>query len=224
MKIEIRSQLEWDNLPAKFEVWTDINIYCRDLEINKIPENSQATLLGNSQATLWGNSGCHNQSEFSSILLHGFAVCWMIKKAKSFVKHSDNAILIEPKTKTGIEGWFENEGIVDEEKVILFKRVSFDFKTQEGKRNETSWNIGSTLEHPAWNPSKEECGEGKFHACSYPYFCDEFRDKKDDVYIAIQIEKKDLYAWQNPSYPHKIAFRKGTVLYKCDKYGKKKND
>ena len=32
--------------------------------------------------------------------------------------------------------------------------------------------------------------------------------------------RPDLYAWDGGDYPHKIAFRKGTVLYQCDRYGK----
>lgn len=76
-----------------------------------------------------------------------------------------------------------------------------------------------TIEHPTWEPEINECGKGKFHACSRPYFCDEFRDQKEDRYIAIEIQTKDLYEWENAQYPHKIAFRKGKVLYECDKYG-----
>ncbi len=105
--------------------------------------------------------------------------------------------------------------------VILFKRVSSDYKTQEGTRNETTWKVKSTLTHPNWNPKESECGEGKYHACSRPYFCDEFRSNKNDVYIALKIAKKDLFEWKNAQYQHKIAFRKGTVLYRCDKFGKK---
>jgi hypothetical protein len=75
--------------------------------------------------------------------------------------------------------------------------------------------------HPAWNPTLSECGEGKFHACSRPYFADEFRSIMNDKYIAIKIKIDDLYEWENPEYPHKIAFREGTVLYECDKYGRK---
>ena len=104
----------------------------------------------------------------------------------------------------------------------MYKKVSKDFKTQENTRNETHWEIGKTLDHPNWSPSTQECGEGKFHACSYPYFCDEFRNLPNDRYVAIEIDIQDLYSWPNPSYPTKIAFRKGTVLYECDKYGNKK--
>jgi len=122
----------------------------------------------------------------------------------------------------GIDGWLEREAVKSGKKIILFKRVSKKFQTQERTRNETTWKIGSTLTHPSWSPEDNECGEGKFHACSRAYFCDEFRDEKDDRYIALEIEKKDLFVWDNnPDYPHKVAFRKGKVLHECDKFGRK---
>ena len=97
--------------------------------------------------------------------------------------------------------------------VILYKRVSEDFKTQEGTENETLWSINSIVEHPNWNPSQAECGEGKFHACALPFWCDNFRSKRGDRYIAIEVNIKDLYEWtNNPSYPNKIGFRKCKVL------------
>ena len=112
----------------------------------------------------------------------------------------------------------------DHGNVILFKRVSVDFKTQEGTSNETVWNIGSMVEHANWTPKDKECGAGKFHACSRPFFCNEFRSAVGDRYIAIKVNIKDLHAWtsKDAQYPHKIAFRKGKILYECDKFGKKK--
>jgi len=104
--------------------------------------------------------------------------------------------------------------------VILYKKTSCDFKTQENTKNETLWIIGSTVTHPAWSPTQSECGDGKYHACSHPYFCDEFRSNIGDRYIAISININDLYEWPNPEYPHKIAFREGKVLYECDKFGR----
>ena len=106
-----------------------------------------------------------------------------------------------------------------EGKVVLYKRVSFDYKTQEDTPNETLWKIGSVVEHPNWNPTENECGEGKFHACAKIHWCDCFRNKKDDKYIAILVEKNDLYEWKNnPAFPAKIAFRKCTVINEINKY------
>jgi hypothetical protein len=97
--------------------------------------------------------------------------------------------------------------------VILYKKVSKDFKTREGTRNETIWLPGTVVEHNNWNPTKEECGEGKFHACARPHWCDMFRNNIGDKYIAIQVNVDDLYEWKNqPSYPGKIGFRKGYVI------------
>jgi hypothetical protein len=97
--------------------------------------------------------------------------------------------------------------------VILYKRVSSDFKTQEGTDHETTWRINRIMEHPNWNPTKEECGAGKFHACAFPFWCDQYRSKKGDRYIAIKVNVKDLYEWPtNPSHPIKIAFRKCKVM------------
>jgi hypothetical protein len=105
-------------------------------------------------------------------------------------------------------------------KVILYKRVSKDFLTQEGTDNETHWAIGSTLTHPDWRPESDECGAGKFHACAKPTWCNSFRSNKGDRYIAVEVAVEDLYEWtDNPSYPQKIGFRKGAVLYECDAMG-----
>jgi hypothetical protein len=42
------------------------------------------------------------------------------------------------------------------------------------------------------------------------------------AYIAIRVALVDLYEWPNAEYKHKIAFREGTVLYECDRFGKEK--
>jgi hypothetical protein len=119
-------------------------------------------------------------------------------------------------------GWFENNAVEKTAKVVLYKRVSANFKTQDGTPNDTTWTVGSTLTVPRWD-TNSECGPGKFHACSRPYFCDEFRSKHGDRYIAIEIALDDLHEWKaKPEYPHKIAFRSGTVLYECDRFGNKK--
>ncbi|HJX49862.1 MAG TPA: hypothetical protein VJ438_00185 [Candidatus Nanoarchaeia archaeon] len=121
------------------------------------------------------------------------------------------------------QDFFDKSGLDKNKKYYIFyKRVSKYYKTQENTENETLWTIGSIIEHPNWNPTNEECGKGKFHCCAKAFFCDEFRnEKKDDKYIAIKIRKEDLFEWINPQYPHKIAFKKGKVLYECDKHGMK---
>ena len=187
-------------------------------------ENSTLNIYGCGNSTLnidgWGNSAIRLKQISCKIIISIAAFCCLWKPANlniSVCKKSEQSVVIDYYNLP----YLEREGIeINGDNIILFKRVSADFKTQEGTKNETLWDIGSTVVHPKWHPGVEECGEGKFHACSKPYFCDEFRSNKDDVYIAIQVKIGDLHEWvDNPSYPHKIAFREGIVLYQCDKMG-----
>ena len=178
-------------------------------------ENSNVEAWGNSNVEAWGNSNVRIFSSGSKIELNSFSVLQKLVENKNITNNSKFKIGVVPKIKSGIIGWLENNGIKNTESIILYKRISKGYKTQENTKK-----IGKIIEHPSWNPKNQECGEGKFHACSRPYFCDEFRDVKDDIYIAIKVNKKDLFAWENPNYPHKIAFRKGKVLFQCDKIGK----
>ena len=164
----------------------------------------------------WGTSIISILGQVSSLILHGFSVVMLPFNLKIKIKKEKLCIVQRVKSLP----YLQREGVdANRGKVILFKRVSVDWKTQEGTKNETRWIPGSVLAHPNWEPDKQECGGGKYHACSRPYFCDEFRNMKGDKYIAIEIAKKDLYEWPDPSYPHKIAFREGRVLHECDKYG-----
>ena len=154
----------------------------------------------------------------AKILLHGFSVAFLPVTINLNIGRKSEHCHVQVIKDLG---WFERNAVDESDVVVLYKRVSSDFKTQENTRNETLWIIGCTVEHPAWNPTNGECGEGKFHACSRPYFCDEFRTKQGDRYVAIGVNKTDLYEWKdNPEYPHKIGFRKGVVLHECNKFGK----
>ena len=157
--------------------------------------------------------------------MFGLSVAFLLNSVAKAIKKSRKSTIIKGLQKDGkVSSWLELEGVeVVSKAVILYKRVSSDWKTQENTKNETLWAVNSIVSHCNWSPKNQECGIGKFHACSYPYFCDEFRDINTDKYIAIEVLTKDLFAWPNPSYPHKIAFRKGEVLYQCDKFGKKIN-
>jgi len=179
--------------------------------------NSSVEAWGNSSVEAWGNVGVHLLSDSSTVALFMFAVCWQIAKGK-IERKSKTATIIKPKP----GNWFDENGVELKGKtIVLYKRVSAAFKTQEGTRNETFWAVGSTVEHASWNPTEKECGEGKFHACSRPFFCDEFRSIAGDRYVAIEVAVKDTHAWRNPSYPHKIAFRAGKVLHEVNRFGKK---
>ena len=136
------------------------------------------------------------------------------------LRKSADAMVIQVRSAQGVTGWLEDNGVVEANgQVILYKRVSKEFRTQEGTDYETSWVIGEVKIHPKWNPSADECGPGKFHACSRPYLCDEFRNEDGDRYIAIEVKTKDLYAWPNAQYPHKIAVRECVVLREVDRWG-----
>ena len=43
-------------------------------------------------------------------------------------------------------------------------------KRRKIQKNETLWEISKTITHKNWEPQLNECSEGKFHACSFPYF------------------------------------------------------
>ncbi len=227
-EIQVQSQAQFDALPKSFEEFTRILVKC-DLQVTSDRTNSVVEARESSHVVAWGSShveawesvAVHVQSDISSIALFGFAVAIALLKKCKIVKKSKTCTVIYFEKPEGTDGWLESQGVaVKRGKTILFKRVSKDWKTQEGTRNETVWVPTIKFEHPSWSPTTQECGEGKYHACSRPYFADEFRNTTGDRYIAIEIAVKDLYAWPNPQYPHKIAFRAGIVLYECDRYGK----
>ena len=137
------------------------------------------------------------------------------------MKKSRAATIVKPTRKGGVDEWLALAGVKRSKEVLLFKRVSEELKTQEGLDNETRWSIGKEIECRQWNPTGSECGAGKFHAVPAPCLADEFRDSDGDKYIAILVARKDLHAWPNPQYPNKIAFRKGKVMYECDRNGNK---
>jgi hypothetical protein len=168
----------------------------------------------------WGNSSVHSHTD-APVILFSFAVAWIFGKSKA-VKRSKTATIIRPKWDGSVGGWLNKSGITPSNGfVTLYKRVSMYLKAQESTPNETVWTPGKTLIHPNWNPKVSECGAGKFHACPAPYLCDEFQFMPDDRYVAIKIHKRDLFAWKDPEYTTKIAFRKGSVLYECDSDGKR---
>ena len=189
-------------------------------------EHSSVEAWGHSSVEAWGHSSVVARERVSTqilspnavVLLFSFAVAIVSKFIKHKIKKkSKNAYIQIVKDLD----WFENNAVRKTKNIILYKRVSKEFKTQENTNNETLWKIGTTVTHKNWNPTQDECGEGKFHAVSRPYFADEFRSERDDKYIAIKIALKDLYEWKNPQYSHKIAFRCGKVLYEVNKIDKR---
>ena len=167
-------------------------------------------------------TGSVNIYNESSVLLFGFAVAWLFNEKAKGIKKDKNSTIINVKYKSNEDFFFQNNPIdYSKPTVILYKRVSKDYKTQENTQNETLWLPGTSVEHKNWSPTGSECGEGKFHACARPIFCNQYRSREGDKYVAIKVSKKDLFAWKNPNHPRKIAFRKGKVIYECDEEGNK---
>jgi hypothetical protein len=213
------SVVAWDN--SSVEAWDNSSVVARENSSVVAWGNSSVEARGNSSVEAWGNVAVRVYSVLASITLFGFSVAWNLCESDK-IKSSINSTIINAVIKNQtVETFLDAHGVELKDKIIVYKRVSKELKTQEGTNNETTWKVGKKLEVPNWNPTGQECGEGKFHACTTTYFCDEFRSLKDDRYIAIEVAKEDLYAWPKPAYPHKIAFKKGKVLYEADKKGKK---
>ena len=240
-EITIKTQAEWNALPSIFPTPTrifiegDISI---KLDIDRAHvvargsahveargsahveawESAHVVARGSAHVEAWGQSVIRILSNSIKLVAHGFSIVSMAKNISLAFKF-DQTVTIHRYEQ---QPFIEREGIeATSGYVVLFKRVSADFKTQEGTEHETSWQVGAKVTHPEWSPTFSECGKGKFHACSRPYFCNEFRSTPNDKYIAIKIKVDDLYEWPNAQYPHKIAFMSGMVLYECDCCGNK---
>ena len=209
---------------SSVEAWGNSSVVAWENSSVEARENSSVVAWENSSVEAWENVVVRVFSAYlKKVILYGFAVAIVSATITVNIEKKSEYCHIHQITKD--LGWFERNAVEKTPVITLYKKVSKDFKTQENKKNETLWLVGSTVNHPAWNPTNGECGEGKFHACSRPYFCDEFRNEKGDRYIAVSIKLEDLYEWKNnPDYPHKIGFRACEVLYECDKFGKKIRD
>ena len=234
---ENSSVVAWGN--SSVVAWGNSSVVARGNSSVVARGNSSVVAWENSSVEAWGNSSVEARENSSvearenvvvrvfsaylkKVILYGFAVAIVSATITVNIEKKSEYCHIQI---TKDLGWFERNAVEKNPVITLYKRVSKDFKTQENKKNETLWLVGSTVNHPAWKPDNGECGEGKFHACSRPYFCDEFRNENGDRYIAVSIKLEDLYEWKNnPHYPHKIGFRACEVLYECDKFGKKIGD
>src|SRR6266536_2383373 len=200
----------WES--SHVEAWESSHVEARG--------SSHVVAWESSQVVAWGSVSVHLQSDYATVILFAFAIVIALAKGK-ITKKSDTATVVNPEFPKGLEGWFESNAVKNRKShVVLFKRVSKDFKTQENTKNETVWTIGSKLAHPNPDLKTGECGEGKYHFCSRPYFCDQFRSESTDKYVAVKVPVKSLYAWPNPGFPHKIGGIKAEVLFECDRYGK----
>lgn len=193
------------------EAWADASVVAY--------ERSTVEAWDHSEVVAWDSAVVRVFSgTMSKLQLRGFCTLILSSESALMADYSaDETVAVlryQPLT------YLERHGIpVVNGKVVVYKRVSSEFKTMENTPNETVWAVGSMVTHPNWKPRGQECGEGKFHACARPYFCDEFRTTPHDKYVAIQVKVDDLYEWPDAIYPHKIAFREGRVLYECDRFG-----
>ena len=243
----VKTQSEWDILPKSYTDHTIIEIRCKlEIIVRITPDSSTVTAYdsstvracdsstvtaygsstvracGSSTVTAYDSSTVRAESAISIITLFAFSVAFVKLNMKVLIKSKNATVITVRPPKTATE-WLDFHGVEHSKEAVLFKRVSHDFKTQEKTSNETTWSIGSVLEHPNWGPSLEECGAGKFHACHHPSACDMYRVSTGDKYVAIKIDVNAMFVWKDdPQHPNKIAFRKGTVLYECDVNGNKK--
>ena len=198
------------------KIYSSSPVYVYDNASIDMHSDSIAKLFNNSNVTIYNICACI-EAYHNAIVYNPFNS----EKYKLF----GNSIEIKPNLVLDFTKWCEYNApvkFIDSDHIILYKKISSDYKTQEYSPNETSWLPGTVVEIPIeeWNPAHRECGPGKFHACATPMMCDKFRPKNSDKYIAILVNIKDLYVWHNiPEYPEKIAFRKGIVLYECNKDG-----
>jgi alpha-tubulin suppressor-like RCC1 family protein len=198
--------------------WANSNVEAWANSYVEAWENSRVVARENSRVVAWGNNTVYNYSTNTDISIMFYAVCFMIKASKS-LKQSKTATIIYTKCKNNLETFIDLHGMnLINGKHTLYKKVSEELKTQENTKNETLWQIGSTLIHSNWNPVNE-CGEGKYHACPKTFFCDEFRSNQGDRYVEISVYPKDLYTHEHPNFPHKIAFRECVVESEVDRYG-----
>ena len=200
----------WDS--SRVEAWGSSSVEAWDSSRVVARDSSSVVARGSSRVEALGDAFVRIVSAAVKVVLNATAIAAVSASLKVKIKKAAHATIC----KLPELDWFDANGVKKAKTITLYKRVSAAFKTQEGTERETCWPVGATLDHPAWNPTAEECGVGKFHACSRPFFCDEFRNTPGDVYIAIRVAAADLYEWKNPKYPHKIAFRRGKVLYQCD--------
>ena len=230
--IVITTQAELDTLPLKFDENTVIEIRSTaEVSVSHNYGEATVTACGSSTVTACGSStvtACDSSTVraygSSTVLdLFGFAVAILWTSAIIRRKGKQAKVVrqkaMSPKT---LNDWVELDAVESEGAFLtLYKRVSALWLTQEGTSNETKWEPGLTLTHANYDPESQECGPGKYHACSAPFFCDEFRSEEGDRYVAIKVAKKDCYLWPNASFQHKIAFRKGLVLHEVDVNGRK---
>jgi len=128
-------------------------------------------------------------------------------------------LTIFPKT---VKEWLSRFAInTEKDKVILYKGVDENYKTQTGTSMETSYKINSLVTCPDWSEDNIECGNG-LHFCHHPMCCEQFQAVKH--YLACSIKISDIRVYNGiPQYPDKIRAKACKVLYEVDRWGNKIN-
>jgi hypothetical protein len=114
--------------------------------------NSNVVAWENSNVVAWGNSFVRALSSKIRLVMNGFSIL-TIDSSLALKFKKTKTVLVQKHINTP---YLEREGIKTVRGyVILFKKVSHDFKTQEKSINVTSWTIGSVVTHKKWNAEKE---------------------------------------------------------------------
>src|SRR3990167_2791727 len=106
--IIVKTQVEIDDLPEKFNEFTFIEIRASQrITVYKARENSSVEAWENSSVVARENVGVHLQSDFASVILFMYSVCWVFSKKAKVEKKSDRANVIFVESLEGLDGWLE---------------------------------------------------------------------------------------------------------------------
>src|SRR3990167_7989713 len=121
---------------SSVEAWGNSSVVARGNSSVEARENSRVVAWGNSRVVArenssveaWENSsvvarenvGVHLQSDFASVILFMYSVCWVFSKKAKVEKKSDRANVIFVESLEGLDGWLEENAIDQSEKIILY--------------------------------------------------------------------------------------------------------
>ena len=204
----------WDSVTVR--AWDSVTVRAWDSVTVRAWGSATVHAWGSATVHASGSATVHASSSATKLYGHEDSV-FILQNGSSVASTTKDVIVKIINKPATLEEWINIKCLEHtSDGVIIYKRVSYDFKTQEGTKNETVWTIGREIEVPNLNPDEQEYEEGKFHACNKPWHCDEFRLNADDKYIAIKARREDMEFYPNGIYPNQIAFKKGFVMYECD--------
>ena len=184
--------------------------------------HDSATVRAYGSATVTAHdSATVRAHDSATVVLRGLAVLFLFSLGVRVLGCGPRCVIQRCLPFETLDEYLESESVQCVDKwVLVYKRVSEEWLTQERTERETCWKPGLTVTHENFQPQSGEFGAGKFHACSLPIYCDEFRSEPTDRYVAIRVKRRDLAFWPRGNYRHKIGFRKGEVLFECDRDGR----